>query len=222
MGARGIFYHGFNAYMKHAYPWDELKPLSCTGRKWNERERGTLDDSLGGFSTTLVDSLDMLALIGDYSGFRKHVRMVIRDVHFDRNVNVSVFETNIRVLGGMLSAHMLLTDPLLGPILTESRLSEEERNNEVPPFSYNGELLDMSLDLGNRMLPAFRTKSGLPSHLVNLKYGIPKSKKKEAKETCVAAAGTLLLEFGILSRLSGVSAFESAAKRAVNVIWEKR
>ena len=187
--ARGIFYHGFNAYMKHAYPWDELKPLSCTGRKWNERERGTLDDSLGGFSTTLVDSLDMLALIGDYAGFRKYVRMVIRDVHFDRNVNVSVFETNIRVLGGMLSAHMLLTDPLLGPILTESRLSEEERNNEVPPFSYNGELLDMSLDLGNRMLPAFRTKSGLPSHLVNLKYGIPKSNAKEAKETCVAAAG---------------------------------
>ena len=110
--ARGIFYHGFNAYMKHAYPWDELKPLSCTGGS-GERERGTLDDSLGGFSTTLVDSLDMLALIGDYAGFRKYVRMVIRDVHFDRNVNVSVFETNIRVLGGMLSAHMLLTDPLL-------------------------------------------------------------------------------------------------------------
>eukprot|EP00943_MAST-04B_sp_MAST-4B-sp1_P000694 g694.t1 len=208
--------------MKYAYPWDELKPLSCTGRKWNERERGTLDDSLGGFSTTLVDSLDMFALIGDYAGFRKYVRMVINDVHFNRNVNVSVFETNIRVLGGMLSAHMLLVDPIFGPILMETRLSEEERNGEVPPFTYNGELLDMSLDLGNRMLPAFRTKTGLPSHLVNLKYGIPKSNKKAAKETCVAAAGTLLLEFGILSRLSGVSTFESAAKRAVNVIWEKR
>ena len=93
--SRKIFYHGFNSYMKYAYPWDELKPLSCTGRKWNERERGTLDDSLGGFSTTLVDSLDMFALIGDYAGFRKYVRMVINDVHFNRNVNVSVFETNI-------------------------------------------------------------------------------------------------------------------------------
>ena len=34
--------------------------------------------------------------------------------------------------------------------------------------------------------------------------------------------GTLLLEFGILSRLTGVSTFESAAKRAVDIIWEKR
>ena len=220
--SRGMFYHGFNSYMEHAYPWDELQPLSCKGRRWDARVRGTLDDSLGGFSTTLVDSLDMFALIGDYAGFRKHVRMVINEVHFNRNVNVSVFETNIRVLGGMLSAHMLLVDPVLGPILMETRLSQEERNNEIPPFSYNGELLDMSLDLGNRMLPAFRTKSGLPSHLVNLKYGIPKSNKKEAKETCVAAAGTLLLEFGILSRLTGVSTFESAAKRAVSTIWEKR
>ena len=101
--SRSMFYHGFNSYMKHAYPWDELKPLSCSGRRWNQRERGTLDDSLGGFSTTLVDSLDMFALIGDYAGFRKYVRMVIDDVHFSRNVNVSVFETNIRVLGGMLS-----------------------------------------------------------------------------------------------------------------------
>ena len=39
---------------------------------------------------------------------------------------------------------------------------------------------------------------------------------------CPVLSGTLLLEFGILSRLTGVSTFESAAKRAVDVIWEKR
>ena len=46
--AREMFYHGYDAYMKHGYPWDEIKPLSCTGRRWDKRERGTLDDSLGG------------------------------------------------------------------------------------------------------------------------------------------------------------------------------
>jgi hypothetical protein len=30
------------------FPWDEVKPLSCVGRRWDLRERGTLDDSLGG------------------------------------------------------------------------------------------------------------------------------------------------------------------------------
>jgi hypothetical protein len=46
--ARDMFYHGYDAYMSFGYPWDELKPLSCMGRRWDVRERGTLDDSLGG------------------------------------------------------------------------------------------------------------------------------------------------------------------------------
>ena len=36
------------------------------GRDWEKRERGTLDDTLGGYSLTLIDSLDMLAVLGDY------------------------------------------------------------------------------------------------------------------------------------------------------------
>jgi hypothetical protein len=46
--ARDMFYHGYDSYMAYGYPWDELKPLSCMGRRWDVRERGTLDDSLGG------------------------------------------------------------------------------------------------------------------------------------------------------------------------------
>lgn len=46
--ARDMFYHGYDAYMAHGYPWDEVKPLSCMGRRWDVRERGTLDDPLGG------------------------------------------------------------------------------------------------------------------------------------------------------------------------------
>ena len=220
--ARDMFYHGYDNYMAKAYPWDELMPLSCKGRRWDERVRGTLDDSLGGFSTTLVDSLDMLALLGDYAEFRKAVTLVMRDVHFDRNVNVSVFETNIRVLGGLLSAHMLMTDPNIGPLLLETRASEQELQSGTVPLPYHGELLDMALDLGTRLLPAFRTKTGLPSHMVNLKYGVPRDDSPQSKETCVAAAGTFILEFGLLSRLSGVSAFETAARNALAGLWSRR
>ena len=37
---------------------------------------------------------------------------VVQDIpNYDLDVNVSVFETNIRVLGGLLSAHVLASDP---------------------------------------------------------------------------------------------------------------
>ena len=55
--AREMFYHGFDAYMAHGYPWDELKPLSCVGRRWDMRERGTLDDPLGGNRPAIVVSV---------------------------------------------------------------------------------------------------------------------------------------------------------------------
>ena len=48
--AREMFYHAYDSYMEHAYPWDELRPLTCEPRRWDRRERGTLDDSLGGYA----------------------------------------------------------------------------------------------------------------------------------------------------------------------------
>jgi hypothetical protein len=65
-----------------------------------------------------------------------------------------------------------------------------------------GELLDMALDLGWRLLPGFQTATGVPFHRVNLKYGVD---EHETLETCTAAAGTLYLEFALLSRLTGVN-----------------
>lgn len=38
-----MFYHAFDGYMDHAFPLDELRPLSCGG-----------EDSLGGYALTLV------------------------------------------------------------------------------------------------------------------------------------------------------------------------
>lgn len=43
--------------------------------------------------------MDTLVILGDFDEFEKAVKLVIRDVTFDTNVVVSVFETNIRILG---------------------------------------------------------------------------------------------------------------------------
>ena len=51
------------------------------------------------FSLTLVDTLDTLAVLGLYDEFEDAVKKVERDVSFDADLTVSVFETNIRMLG---------------------------------------------------------------------------------------------------------------------------
>lgn len=51
------------------------------------------------FSMTLVDTMDTLAVIGDYDEFERAVKLVIDNVKFDSDIVVSVFETNIRMVG---------------------------------------------------------------------------------------------------------------------------
>ncbi|CAG5008123.1 unnamed protein product [Parnassius apollo] len=204
--SRRMFYHAYDAYMDNAYPADELMPLSCKGR-WRgiTPSRGDMDDVLGNFSLTLVDSLDTLVVMGDFSEFSRAVRLVVRDVTFDHDIIVSVFETNIRMLGGLLSAHVLAT----------------KLRGEVPVLRwYNGELLTLAEDLGRRLLPAFNTSTGIPHGRVNLRHGI--RGLSESRETCTACAGTMILEMAALSRLTGDPIFEQKAHRAMDQLWKIR
>ncbi|XP_071802032.1 ER degradation-enhancing alpha-mannosidase-like protein 3 [Asterias amurensis] len=201
-----MFNHAFSSYMTYAYPADELMPLSCKGRvRGVEPSRGDVDDALGGFSLTLIDSLDTLALLGFSEKFEEAVELVIKDVSFDTDVVVSVFETNIRVVGGLLGGHVIAAD---------------FRDKGKGMQWYRDELLDMARDLGYRLLPAFNTSTGVPYPRVNLRYGLGKGRKE--KDTCTACAGTMLLEFAALSRLTGDPIFEEKAQSVMRTLWSKR
>lgn len=54
---------------------------------------------------------------------------------------------------------------------------------------------------------------------MHLQHGV---RKAESSETCSAGAGSLLLEFTVLSRLTGDTAFEAAARRAFFAIWNQK
>ena len=45
--------------------------------------------------------------MGDLEEFERAVKLVIKDVSFDTDIAVSVFETNIRMVGGLISGHIL-------------------------------------------------------------------------------------------------------------------
>ncbi|XP_017023932.1 ER degradation-enhancing alpha-mannosidase-like protein 3 [Drosophila kikkawai] len=206
--ARDMFYHAYHAYMENAYPADELMPLSCKGRyRGVTPSRGDMDDILGNFSMTLVDTLDTLVLLGDFTEFEHAVKLVIRDVQFDSDIIVSVFETNIRMVGGLLSAHIL---------------AEYLQKHADVMHWYKGELLEMTRELGYRLLPAFNTSTGIPHARVNLRLGMKDPQLKKSRETCTACAGTILLEFAALSRLTGDPIFELRAHAAMDALWKLR
>ncbi|OEL23643.1 Alpha-mannosidase I MNS4 [Dichanthelium oligosanthes] len=213
---KDMFYHAFDGYMKYAFPLDELRPLSCQG-----------EDSLGGYALTLIDSLDTLALLGDKEKFGAAVEWVGKNVRFDINKTVSVFETNIRILGGLLSAHLIASDYATGMRIQ----------------SYDDQLLHLASDLAQRLLPAFDTPTGIPFGSVNLKYGVDENESKASfflppfflsftaerltlrmllQITSTAGGGTLTLEFGILSRLTNNTVFEQVTKNSVRGIWSRR
>ncbi|KZT74450.1 glycoside hydrolase family 47 protein [Daedalea quercina L-15889] len=202
---RSLWYHGFDNYMKHAFPLDELRPLSCKGRGPDLINPANIatNDVDGNFSVTLVDALDTFVVLNDTAGFEQAVRNTIDHVQFDVDTKPQVFETTIRVLGGLLSGHLFA-------------------NQTGQPFHlpwYHGELLDLARDLGTRMLPAFMTPTGLPVARVNLRHGLLRT---EAVDTCTAGAGSLILEFGLLSRLTGDTRFEKAAYKAFFALWNRR
>jgi mannosidase alpha-like ER degradation enhancer 2 len=78
-------------------------------------------------------------------------------------------------------------------------------------------LLRLAEDLGTRLLPAFDSPTGIPYRFVNLKTG-----KTRGEVTNPAEAGTLLIEFGALSKLTRRPVFYEKAKRALVEVYKRR
>lgn len=173
------------------------------------------------YSLTLIDALDTLAVIGNYTEFRRVVKILTKKQNFDANINVSVFETNIRIVGGLLSAHLLshryvfnswhqVSARPVAILTNDSFLMYNFRAGvELEPgWPCNGPLLRLAEDVGKRLLPAFDTPTGMPYGTVNLRHGVPLG---ETTITCTAGIGTFILEFGTLSRLTGDPVYEEVS-----------
>ncbi|XP_039936150.1 ER degradation-enhancing alpha-mannosidase-like protein 2 [Hirundo rustica] len=190
---RAMFYHAYEHYLESAFPYDELRPLTCDGQ-----------DTWGSFSLTLIDALDTLLILGNVSEFQRVVNVLQEGVDFDIDVNASVFETNIRVVGGLLSAHLL------------SRKAGVEVEAGWP---CSGPLLRMAEEAARKLLPAFQTPTGMPYGTVNLLHGVNPG---ETPVTCTAGIGTFIVEFATLSHLTGDPVFEDVARKALKALWKNR
>jgi ER degradation enhancer, mannosidase alpha-like 2 len=98
-----------------------------------------------------------------------------------------------------------ITIRMLGGLLSSYQLSGDKR------------LLALADDLGTRLLPAFDSPTGMPYVYVNLKTGAVRG-----EETNPAEIGTLLIEFGTLSKLTGKTVYYDKAKRALVQLYNRR
>ena len=124
-------------YREHAWGKDQIKPLS------GGNESFPLKDHHLGLS--LIEALDTLWIMGLDEEFRDGVEWVKAHLDFDVDGDVSVFETSIRLVGGLLSAFHACGDPVL---LAKAR------------------------DVADRLLPSFNASPlGIPHRYINLRTG---------------------------------------------------
>ncbi|KAB1202467.1 putative alpha-mannosidase I MNS5 [Morella rubra] len=201
------FYHAYENYLSYAFPHDELKPLTKSFTD-SLSELGNLKlehlpQDYNGSALTLIESLSSLVILGNNSEFERAVLWISENLRFSVDARINLFECNIRVLGGLVSAHVLATDS----------------TNRLVNGAYKNQLLILAEDLGRRFLPAFDTPTGLPYAWINLKYGVVVN---ETTETSTSGCGSLILEMGALSRLTGNPIYESVALRALRKLWSMR
>jgi mannosyl-oligosaccharide alpha-1,2-mannosidase len=103
LAVRDEFQRNWEAYREFAWGLDELRPTSGDGT-----------DTFGGWGATLVDSLDTLWIMGFKDYFHEAVQAVAAiDFGKSDSSSISVFETTIRYLGGLISAYDLSQEPVL-------------------------------------------------------------------------------------------------------------
>ncbi|XP_059214119.1 endoplasmic reticulum mannosyl-oligosaccharide 1,2-alpha-mannosidase [Centropristis striata] len=175
---REAFRHAWKGYKAFAWGHDELKPISKSFGEWF------------GLGLTLIDSLDTMWILGLKEEFAEAKDWVEKELSFDKNVDVNLFETTIRVLGGLLSTFHLTGDQLF---------------------------LDKAKDLGSRLMPAFKTPSKIPFSDVNIGKGTAHPPRWTSDST-LAEVTSIQLEFRELSRLTQDPQYQDVVNEVMKLV----
>ncbi|WOL02100.1 mannosyl-oligosaccharide 1,2-alpha-mannosidase MNS3 [Canna indica] len=191
------FLHAWSGYRNYAMGYDELKPLS---------KRGT--DGLGGLGATIIDSLDTSIIMGADEIVSEAVTWIENQLkeRIEKKGQVNLFETTIRVLGGLLSAY---------------HLSEGDKGNISDsgiPMTLKGvkpELfVEIAKDLADRLLSAF-TSSPTPIPFSDVILHDRSAHPAPDGFSSTSEVSTLQLEFNYLSKISGDPKYGSEAMKVL-------
>mmetsp|Transcript_13337 Transcript_13337/g.28962 ORF Transcript_13337/g.28962 Transcript_13337/m.28962 type:complete len:725 (+) Transcript_13337:382-2556(+) len=173
--------HAWKGYTQYAFGQDEVHPQSANGH-----------NNWGGMGTTLVDSLDTLWLMDLKEEFWAGRDWVRDNLDHDHVGMVSVFETTIRSLGGLLAAY---------------------------DWSGDDAFLAKADDLGKRLFKAFDSPSGLPWGQVNLgKACCGRNAQWAGGNAILSEVGTLQVEFRYLARATGKKEYAEKSDHAFAIM----
>ena len=195
---REAFKVSWDGYEKYAWGMDEYHPVAKKGKNMVE----------GGMGWIIVDALDTMIMMNLTSRVKHAREWISTSLNYDADHEVNTFETTIRMLGGLLSAHYLSTTfPQLAPL-------KDDDLNQPGEDLY----IEKATDLADRILGAFDSKSGVPFASINLNTSMGVPSKGDGGASSTAEAGTLQLEFKYLSKLTGEPHFWEKAEKVIEVI----
>lgn len=167
---REMMKHAWDSYRQYGWGHNELKPIAKKGHSTNIFGNSQLGASI-------VDALDTLYIMGLQDEFKDGQEWIEQNLDFSVNAEVSVFEVNIRFIGGLLAAYYL-------------------SGQEV--------FKTKAVQLAEKLIPAFNTPTGIPWAMVNLKTGVGRNWGwASAGSSILAEFGTLHMEFVHLTYLTG-------------------
>ncbi|KAJ5678649.1 Mannosyl-oligosaccharide 1-2-alpha-mannosidase [Penicillium macrosclerotiorum] len=199
---RDVFKISWDGYEKEAWGFDEYNPVSG-------KNRNMVKDGMGWI---IVDALDTMILMNLTSQVRHAREWISTSLRYDQDHDVSTFETTIRMLGGLLSAHYLSTQyPTLAPIADDDVGAAGEDL-----------YIEKATDLADRLLGAFESPTGIPYASVNLNKseGLPSHGDGGASST--AEATSIQLEFKYLAKLTGEAEYWKAVEKVMQVLDEQQ
>lgn len=180
---KATFLESWNDYVSHGWGNDVYGPVSHKSKNIGQKPLGWI----------IVDSLDTLILMDCQDELEDAKSWVDTELNYDVEVEVNVFETTIRMLGGLLSAHYL---------------SKEDDTT----------YLEKAVELGNKLINAFDTSTGIPVMELNLHTEKPGRMAFPALGASTAEIATLQLEFKYLSNLTGEAYFWDASEKVMQIL----
>jgi len=183
---KGMMKHAWDNYVTYAWGKNELRPVS---------KRGHSASIFGSSSmgATIVDSMDTLYIMGFMEEFEKGKAWITEKLDLNQmSGDVSVFETNIRYLGGLLSVFALTGDKVFK---------------------------DKAEHIADKLLPAFDTPTGIPYALVNMRGGHAKNFGwASGGSSILSEFGTLHMEFAYLSDITGKKVYKEKVEKIREVV----
>jgi len=185
---KAMMQHAWDGYEKYAWGKNEVRPVSLRGHSASIFGSSSMGASI-------VDALDTLYIMGMTEEYRRGRQWVEENLDVNKmSGDISVFETNIRYVGGLLSIYALTGDDLYR---------------------------EKALHVAQKLTPAFKTPTGIPYALVNMRTGTAKNYGwASGGSSILSEFGTLHMEFAYLSDITGEPLFRNLVERVRTVIQE--